>query len=201
MSIRCDFTAEDVVFLIKRNWFWDINDLHDLMWQLPEEVFQKVSARKHEFHPEIQYFFNDYYYHPSIKEYTDAQWNADQRDIEDKRDKEVREFRKRFVAPPRPRNEIDDIYDHWSKKLEYRKKCLEEAISSATKKRGYIAPSKRTAEIYDSDPLVKEARKNLLLPENELERLKKTVESLDKTWTEEKFVDAMILNAGRLSEA
>ena len=193
--------VEDAVFLLKRNWFWDIQELFDFLWKLPEDVYCEIWDRKLEFHPEIQYWLTEKKASSKIVDYTDAEWNADQREIVELRDRQVREFRKRFVPPPRPLTDLDERRTELITEVATKKKSLEEAISTATKKRGYIPPSKRTAEMYDTDQLVIHARKQLSYPENELERVVKIIESLDKTWTEEKCLDALILNAGRLSEA
>ena len=193
--------VEDAVFLLKRNWFWDIQELFDFLWKLPEDVYCEIWDRKMEFHPEIQYWLTEKKASSKIVDYTNEQWSADQQEIAERRDRQVREFRKRFVPPPRPREDLDDIRDELIEQVRDKKKCLEEAISTASKKRGYIPPSRRVAGMYDSDQLVIDARKNLLSPENELERVTRIIESLDKTWTEEKCLDALILNAGKLSEA
>lgn len=201
MSIRPDWSVEDAIILLKRNWFWSNEDLIDFLWDLSDDVFCEVWEHRFEFHPEIQYFMTEKLLHPAIKEYSDEQWNADQQAISEKRDKEVREFRKRFVAPPRPREKIDDCLDSLSLSILEMKNKLQDAIASASARRGYIPPNKRTAETYDTDPQVQNARKKLENLENEFERVKKLVDSLDKTWTEDNFIDAMIRNAGRLSEA
>jgi len=193
--------VEDAVFLLKRNWFWDIQDLFDFLWALPEDVYCEIWNRKTEFHPEIQYWLTEKKASPKIVDYTDAQWNADQQEISELRDRQIRDFRKRFVAPPRPREDLDDIRDELIEQVADKKKCLQDAILLASKKRGYIPPSRRTAETYNTDAGVMHARNNLSNPENELERVSKIIESLDKTWTEERFLAALVRSAGRLSEA
>jgi hypothetical protein len=193
--------VEDAVFLLKRNWFWDIQELFDFLWALPEDVYCEIWNRKKEFHPEIQYWLTEKRASSKIVDYTDAQWNADQQAISELRDRQIRDFRKRFVAPPRPRQDLDDIRDELVEQVADKKKCLQDAVSVASKKRGYIPPSRRSAESYDTDAGVIQARKNLSIPENELERVSKIIESLDKTWTEEKFLAALVRSAGRLSEA
>lgn len=41
-----DLTFEDVDALLKRDWFVSMEDINELFWTIPEDVFRKVDARK-----------------------------------------------------------------------------------------------------------------------------------------------------------
>jgi len=201
MNAYDDYSVEDAVRVLKRNWFMSKDGLVEFLWLLSYEVYDEICKRKKEFDPNIRDLLTDFVPFPGARDYTDAEWEADQLRIAETRERNIREFRKSFVPPPRPRQEIDDMFDTFVQQLTDLKKRLEDAIASATKRRGYVPPNRRTPGMYDNDPLVSTARNNLADKENEFELIKKTVESLDKVWTEEKFIDALGENAKRFYAA
>jgi predicted nucleic acid-binding Zn-ribbon protein len=61
-----------------------------------------------------------------------------------------------------------------------------------------MPPGQRYVEA--EEPMIREQRDYIQKLENEFESLKERAITLDKTWTELKFLDALLENAGSLYE-
>jgi hypothetical protein len=199
MSTRADFSVDDAVFLLKRNWFLDVEGLFDFLWSLSDDVYDEVCRRNNEFHPDIQYWLTPNNLLPGVSEYTQQEWEEDQLLIEQKRQDEIKEFKRNYVPPPRPHSEIDKTYHSVMCDLEATEKLLNEAIARASRKRGYVPPNKRTDNMYDTDPAVQQIRQKIIHIKNRLETLNKILEQEDTIWKEQSVHDALIQNARRLS--
>lgn len=199
MSLRADFSVDDAVVLLKRNWFMDVEGLFDFLWELSDDVYDEVCRRNKEFHPDIQYWLTSNTLLPGVREYTQQEWDEDQSAIEQKRKQEIRDFKNNYTAPPRPPSEIDKTYHSLMCDLKATEKLLNDAIANASRKRGYVPPNKRTDNMYDTDPAVQQIRQKIIHIKNRLENLKKILEQEDTIWKEQSVRDALIQNARSLS--
>jgi len=46
-----DLTVDDVDFLLKRDWFLDMNDINNLIWDISEQVFLEIWERRWTYPP------------------------------------------------------------------------------------------------------------------------------------------------------
>lgn len=191
-------TVEDVMFLLKRNWFMDIQDIYSLFWELPEDVYYDVYQRRHEV-PELAHVF----YEPvpnvsglKLTEITEKEWNDSLVQKEEQRIRAIYRFNKQYVAPPRPREAIDENLSVLQNSLEKKKIVLEDMLRATKKTKKYVPPGQRSTE--PEDPMVREQRDAIQKLENEIAFLNERVATLDQTWSELKCVDALLASAGRL---
>ena len=192
MSVRCDFTVDDVMFLLKRNWFISDQDVYDLFWELPEEVYFHVFDRRDELPASMQHLFPVPYPNLSklkIHDLTDKEWDDEIMRKEEERAQAVRRFKKNYIAPPRPREELDDTLEKLESQINSKKIVLEDMIRLTRRK--YGSPS-------DTEPMVRDTRRSLENLENEFGRLRERASTLDKLWSEQKCLDAMLDNVGSL---
>jgi len=201
MSAYDDYSVSDAIHMLQRNWFMSNDGLIDFLWCLSQEVYDEVLTRKKEFHPNIQYWLTDFPQLPGVRDYTEKEWDADKLKLAQDREKAIYEFRKEFVPPPRPKTDTDEIYDTFIHQLKTTEEKLVETLAKVTKRRGYIAPNKRTPNMYDNDPEVQALRKKIDDIKNEMDSFKKVIELSDKIWTDEKFIDALSANAKRFYAA
>ena len=188
MSVRCDFTVEDVMFLLKRNWFISDQDVYDLFWELPEEVYFHVFDRRDELPASMQHLFPVPYPNLSklkIHDLTDKEWDDEIMRKEEERVQAVRRFKKNYIAPPRPREELDDTLEKLESQINSKKIVLEDMI-------------RLTRKVGNTEPMVRDTRRSLEKLENEFGRLRERVSTLDKLWSEQKCLDAMLDNVGSL---
>lgn len=188
MSVRCDFTVEDVMFLLKRNWFISDQDVYDLFWELPEEVYFHVFDRRDELPANLHHLFPVPYPNLSklkIHDLTDKEWDDEIMRKEEERVQAVRRFKKNYVAPPRPREELDDILEKLESQINSKMIVLEDMI-------------RLTRKVGNTEPMVRDTRRSLENLENEFGRLRERASTLDKLWSEQKCLDAMLDNVGSL---
>jgi hypothetical protein len=188
MSVRCDFTVEDAMFLLKRNWFMSDQDVYDLFWELPEEVYFHVFDRRDELPVTMQHLFPVPYPNLSklkIHDITDKEWDDEMIRKEEQRIQAVRRFKKNYIAPPRPREDFDDTLDKLESQIGSKRIVLEDMIRLSRK-------------VGNTEPMVRDTRQSLEKLENEFSRLKERASTLDKLWSEQKCVDAMLSNVGSL---
>ena len=200
MSVRCDLTVDDVMFLLKRNWFLDREDIFAMLWELPEDVYYYVFERRHEV-PELSDMFHDPPPNKSVLKITDItekEWNNLIIEKEERRVRAVYKFKKQYVAPPRPRESIDDRMVVLKSDLENKKVILEDMLRTTKKTKKYVPPGQRVVEA--EEPMIRDQRNAIQKLENEISFLNERVLTLDKTWSELKCLDAMLQNAGKLYE-
>lgn len=201
MSIRCDLTVDDVMFLLKRNWFIDIQDIYGMFWELDEDVYQEVYERRHELPREMQSVFMAPYEHNTklkITDISEKEWNDIIIYDEERRFKAIQRFKKNYVAPHRPRESIDELIQKLEQQIDNKKIILEDMLRVTKKSKKYVPPGQRYVE--PEEPMIREQRDCIQKLENEFESLKVRVVTLDKTWSELKCLDALLENAGRLYE-
>ena len=188
------------MFLLKRNWFLDIQEIYSLFWELSEHVYYDVYQRRHEV-PELAHVFPEDVPNKSklkITEITDKEWNDSVIQEEEKRIRAIHKFKKHYVAPPRPREPIDDTIDNLQFRIENKQIILEDMLRATKKSKKYVPPGQRYVE--PEEPMIREQRESLEKLENEINNLKEQVIRLNKTWTELKCLDALLENVGSLYE-
>ena len=197
MSVRCDHTAEDVMFLLRRNWFISNEDAYELIEFLPDDVYYEVYYRRHELPPEVQAYYQD---NPTeslnlklkVRDYSDKEWEKEQLDRYEMRMKYMKDFTKNYVAPPRPREPIDDQIDTLKSELEKNKLILADMLRGVKYRRRYLGTDPHSE---DDDPMVREVQVKVRQIENELECLEPEANILNRQWTDLSALDAMLENA------
>jgi hypothetical protein len=187
VSITCDHTVDDVVFLLKRNWFFSVEDLHELCWELPQDVWDGVLERMSEYPPEIRNILEDGPRVPTgkirIREMSDKDYYDMRMEEEEDLERRKRQHRARFVAPPRDREIVDDEYDR--------------VISELNEKQLILKDVSKTWKRQTHEPIIRDTENRILVLQNEFEILSKRVDSLNKTWNELHWLDALLLDATR----
>ena len=188
------------MYLLKRNWFLDIQDIYSMFWELPEDVYYDVYQRRHEV-PDLAHVFPEDVPNKSklkLTEITEKEWNDSVIQEEEKRVRAIHKFKKQFVAPPRPRESVDERIELLQEMIENKKVILEDMLRGVKKSKKYVPPGQRYVE--PEEPMIREQRESLQTLENEFNSLKEQASSLDKTWSELKCLDALLENAGNLYE-
>lgn len=201
MGIYCEHTFEEVDFLLRRNWFSDIRDFHRLMHELDEDVFAQVVQNRNRYHPNLRWALYESevparFVRTPVKDISDAEWQSMKSDREKERVRRVKEHKKTFVPPPRPRDEMDDMVDDAKAQIDERKEDLDALLSVAKKTQKYMPPGRRT-QIGDDNPTICSARAHLASLENGLGRAKELLEASNKTWTDLAWLDAMLRDAAK----
>lgn len=187
VSITCDHTVEDVVFLLKRNWFFSEQDLLDLCWELPQDVWDGVLERIDEYPREVRDVLE---YPPKIpigkvkiREMSDNEYEDMRLQEEEDLERRKRQHKARFVAPPRDREAVDDEYDRVLEELNEKQLILKD-VSKAWKRDTHR-------------PIIRDTEDRIRMLQNEFEILSKRVESSNKTWTELQWLDALLRDAAK----
>jgi len=201
MSLRCDFTFEDADFLLKRNWFLDMEGLNDLIAELPEDVYYEVLEHRKEYDPNVRWALSEPEINPrflrmKVRNITDAEWQnmEDKKELERKR--RMDEERKLFVPPPRPRGDIDDLIDSVSAEIETEKQFLDKLLVAAKKTQKYLAWSRR-GQVAEESEEIRASRERLKSAENGFLKLKEALESSIKIWNDTAWYDAVLKDVAR----
>jgi hypothetical protein len=187
VSITCDHTVEDVVFLLKRNWFFSVEDLHELCWELPQDVWDGVLERMSEYPREIRDVLQDlpnfYTKKVKVREMTDKEYHNMRMEEEEDLERRKRQHRARFVAPPREREGVDDDYDRILEELNEKQVILKD-VSKAWKRQTH-------------EPMIRDTEDRIRVLQNEFENVSKRVEALNKIWIDQQWLDALLQDAGK----
>jgi hypothetical protein len=136
MSLRCDFSFEDADFLLKRNWSLDMEGIHDMLAELPEDVYYRVLEHRDEYSPSVRWALHEpeipsRFLRIPVRDISDEEWT----DMEEKEEREHRRLMtekwKDFVPPPRPRSDIDDLMDGSKARIEAEKQTLDNLLAAA----------------------------------------------------------------------
>ena len=118
-----EFSFEEADALLIRNWFYCDEDIDDLIWLLTEDVFQQVYEKRFEYPFRVSLALR---MHEPIKtkagDFTDEMMNEMIEHEEIERITQSKKERDAFIYPPRPRNNLDDVYDDLKTKIEKLKK-------------------------------------------------------------------------------
>lgn len=195
MSIRCAHKTEDVLFLLRRNWFLDRQDVFALFDELSEDVFCEVFDRRHELPTDVQEYFAVTEVPNTktvIRSITDEEW---EQLLLDKELERIEYFKKRkdaFVPPPRPQELIDTMFRDIQLKLTKKEEALADMVRTMNRNRTF---SQRKQE---EDPMVRDTRAQVEKLKNELDWVKSKIDITDKIWSELSFLDAVQSGAGGL---
>ena len=112
-----EFSFEEADALLMRDWFYQDEDIDELLWLLTEEVFQQVYEKRFEYPYRVSLALR---MHEPIKtkakDFTDKMMDDMLEKEEIERINQSKKDRDAFVCLPRPRNELDDEYDELKKK-------------------------------------------------------------------------------------
>jgi hypothetical protein len=107
------------------------------------------------------------------------------------------EHRAAFVAPPRPRHQVDDWHDDTTASILRQRDLVESAKALHIRSLGYVSPNKRKSINYDNNPTVRDATDRLIFLENELVTLNERITSINKTWTDLMWIDVVEKDAAK----
>jgi hypothetical protein len=200
-SITCDHTFEDVDFLLRRNWFFDTDGITDMLNELPWDIYYQVRDLAQTYPEPVRTVLTDHSDVPrtryTIRDQTQEEIDKEFEEHESRRYSRIMEHRTAFVAPTRPREQVDDWHDELTSSILRQRDLVESAKASYIRSRGYIAPNKRKTISYDNDPDVCKAMDRLVLLENELIALNERIASINKTWTDLLWTDAVVKDAAK----
>ena len=166
-----EFSFEEADALLLRNWFYQDEDIDELLWLLTEEVFQQVYEKRHEYPFRVSLALR---MHEPQKtkavDFTDEMMDELLENEEIERITKWRSERDEFVPPPRPRGEYDDQYDQLILQIEKTQKELDKYRYYADK--------------------ISSLRKELLLMKNELEEVEKRIDNENRYWVEVQWIIA-----------
>ena len=201
MPVTCDFRFEDVDFLLRRNWFLDMESLQELITELPEDVYYKVLEHRNEYHSDVRWALGEpvippHFVRKQVRDISDEEWEDMEEQKERERHKVLCEKKKAFVPPPRPRSEIDTLMDSATAETQRHRDVLDNLIASVRKTQRYLGNSRRSQPVDDTAE-IRAARERLGSAENELANLKELFDSSNKTWNDLAWCDAMLQDVAR----
>ena len=200
-SITCDHTFEDVDFLLRRNWFLDVQDIFGLLHELPEEMFLQVWNRSQSYPEPVRSILTDYANVPktkyTIRNQSDEEIGADDQARTMRRYYRLKDHKASFQCPPRPREPIDDEYVAIQSRLNKKREAVEELKNLYVRTRRYVPPSQRKSLTYQDDPVIRDSMNDLTTLENEFQRVSEHIAALDKTWSELAWIDATLADAAK----
>jgi predicted RNase H-like nuclease (RuvC/YqgF family) len=167
-------------------------DAYELIEFLPDDVYYEVYYRRHELPPEVQAYYQD---NPTkslklkVRNYSEKEWEKDQSDKYEARMKYMKDFKKNYIAPPRPREPIDYKIETLKSQLESNKADLTDMMRGANYKKKYTNSE-------DDDPMIREVQVKIRQLENELECIEPEADILNRQWTDLSALDAMLENVG-----
>ena len=194
MSARCDFTFEEVDFLLKRNWSIDMADLHDMIAELPEDVYYEVLQHRNEYAPNVRWAFHEpeipqRFLRLKVRDMSDEEWESKLSETRRELMSKLKKHKETFQPPPRPVGAIDGYVAEAKTALEECKKELENASRIARRTQRYVPPGMRGYR-EDDTPAVAKARTKVENAENGLKRLQAQLETQDMLWNDQACRDA-----------
>jgi len=194
MSVSCDHTFEDADFLLKRNWFPDMEHLHDMIRELPEEVYYQVFERRNDYPANVRWALHEpeipeRFLRVKVRDMSEEEWNDKMNEVRRDLLIKLKKHKETFQAPPRPFGEIDSCLAEARVELEDCKKAFENASKTARRTQAYGPPGMRGNRENDT-PAVAKARAKVSQAENELKRLQSHLETQDMLWKDQACRDA-----------
>jgi hypothetical protein len=183
------------MFLLRRNWFLDRQDVFGLFDELSEDVFCQVFDRRHELPNDVQEYFAVTEVPTTktvIRNISDSEWEKLLVKHEEVRIAHTKKRKSAFVAPPRPRETIDILLDNVQTRLTKKQEALDDMVRMMNRNRTF---SQRKQE---EDPMVRDTRAEVETLKNEFEWIKTKILTYDKLWTESSFLDALHSGAAAL---
>jgi hypothetical protein len=171
------------------------------MNELDDDVFERIVQNRTRYHPNLRWAMYPSEVPPRfvrnpVRDISHAEWESMTLDRDKERIRIIKAYKKEFVAPPRPRDKIDDMVDDAKAEMDECKENLDALLSLAKKTQKYVVPSRR-GQIGDDNPAICAARARLTGFENRFHRLKELLEASNKTWSELACLDAMLRDAAK----
>lgn len=189
---NCDKEFSEFDFLLRRNWFYESQDIIDLVWDASEEAFQKIM--------ENVYTYPDRVTHVLVNEFQPIRYKLSahsrvkltsmtDKDIQTLEQAKTTALKEKFESEwqlykkehglSRPEGDVDDRYTELYEKLQRTKKDLETEIKSPKSKR-YVPPSRR--DTIPVSPEVERLQMAVARLENEIVDAKKDIVREEYIW-------------------
>jgi len=171
-----------------------------LFHQLPDDVFEEVTQHRNEYAPDIRWALGEpdipsKFVRIPVGDISDKEWSKTMEEKEMERMRRIKAHKAAFVAPPRPSDELDEQIEETKYTLKKRKDILDEFVALSKKIRKYTSPGMRGAG--SDEPIVRDAKMEVAIVENELAGLLTRLELSNKRWTDLAWLDAMQADAAK----
>ena len=114
-----EFSFEEANALLERDWFYQDEDIDELLWLLTEEVFQQVYEKRHSYPYRVSLALR---MHEPQKtkagDFTDEMMDELLEKEEIERINQSKKEKDEFVCLDRPRGDLDDRYDQLNLQIE-----------------------------------------------------------------------------------
>jgi len=168
-----EFSFEDADALLHRNWFYQDEDIDELLWLLTEEVYQQVFEKRYDYPFRVSLALR--MYEPSktkVQDFTDDMMEELIEKEEIERITLSKQERDAFIPPPRPHSECDEKHNVLVYQIEKIEKDLNKYVSN-----------------YYADK-ISNLRKELLFLKNELDEVEKVIINENRYWSETQWIIA-----------
>ena len=197
----CDHTFEYADALLRRNWFLDMESLHEMISELPEDVYCEVLQHRNEYAATVRWALHEpeipqRFVRTSVRDMSNAEWNGAIAARDEERTRRMRAHRAAFQPPPRPREDIDDAVDDAKAEMDECRERLDATLCLAKKTQKYVVPSMR-AQLGNDIPVVRSARARFELVENGFKRLGEHLAASNKIWTDLMWIDVALRDAAK----
>lgn len=184
--------VNEIDFLLKRNWFVDEESIHDVLWDVDEDVFQEIIPRIGTYPFAVQQVLFGYLpmnekirvqLKQKIRDLTDENMEIAELQRDDARRKEIQQAWEKHKTENNlqpPVGSLDTEYDDLYANLQRLQKNLEDAKKKSVSGR-YVPPTKRDS-VSSSNPEVIAVEKKIQLLENELELQKQRIAQENNDW-------------------
>lgn len=184
----CEREFSDIDVLLRRDWFVEDYDIIDLVWDVYDDVFDKIMNNTGAYSDRVRdvlvYTFNPPRLSKTRKarEITDGEleehYITKQKELDTKVDQAWKIY-KTTRGLSRPDGDVDNRYTELYEKLQEKKKELEAEQKKGSKK--YVPPSAR-GKVTPVTPEVETLQKQISLFENEIAQAKKDIELEEQIW-------------------
>lgn len=177
-------------FLLKRNWFLDIEDIYELLWEADEEMFQEIVNRADTYDRNVKNAIYDLLpsnlgRHTKLKIHniTDEETELQELKEQERQKKERQDAWEAYKAEQKlepPVGYLDSELDEMFCELQELKKNLEDAKKKSLTGR-YVPPSMRD-KVVSADPTVLDITKKIQKAENEIIIQNQFIEQEKNEW-------------------
>ena len=124
-----EFSFEEADALLMRDWFYQDEDIDELLWLLTEEVFQQVYEKRFEYPFRVSLALR---MHEPKKtkavDFTNEMMDELLEKEEIERINQSKKEKNEFVCLPRPRGDLDDQFDELSRQIKCERRRKETLI-------------------------------------------------------------------------
>ena len=159
-----EFSFEEADALLQRDWFYQDEDIDELLWLLTEEVFQQVYEKRHSYPFRVSLALR--MHEPAktkVQDFTDEMMDELLEKEEIERINQSKKEKDEFVCSPRPHGDLDDRYDQLNLQI---------------------------IKIQKSRYSMEQNRKEYVELKNEFEELEKKIDSENRYWVETQWIIA-----------